>query len=271
MTVPISSLFTGGAPTGAVTISVSNAAPPVDTKASLTLVPIGAPGSTFTTQWLLPVTSPEVDYTQLSDNWVEVPRPGRAPFLVRQGGRLAKVKLTVTFVSQASFNKGRGDIGQSVEQDLEVFISMARAFRGAGGLLNVPLPVALTYGPIDSSQWLTATGHWQITDLTVHSVQREQITNAITQATMTIELTESSDPPGGPSLVDTRSAFPQPGTTTPVPRSPGKIVLVQQGDTLYSIATRVYGVPEPGWRTLANANGIIDPRAISAGQALLIP
>jgi LysM repeat protein len=267
MIIPPTSLFAGGAPTGAVTISVSGAARAVDTKASLTLLNIGA---SVLTQWFIPITSPEVDYTQLSDSWVEVARPGRSPFLVRQGGRLSKVKLTATFVSQASAGKGAGDVGQSVEQDLETFINMARSRRDQNGVLAFPAPVALTYGPIDSSKWLTDTGHWQITDLSIHSVQREPITNAITQATMTIELTENSDPPGTPML-DSRGAFPQPGSAPPIPKSPGSVVTVQHGDTLYSIAIRVYGAPEPGWRTLAAANGIKDPRSISVGQALLIP
>lgn len=262
------SLF-AGTPTGAVKITVSGAPRDVDTKASLTLA--DGSGQPLTI-WFLPVTSPEVDYSQLADMWVEVPRPGRAPYLIRQAGRLTKVKLTATFVSQASFNKGRADVGLSVEQDLGVFISMARAGRGPGGLLSGALPVVLTYGPIDSSQTLTDSGHWQITDLTVHSVLRVPVTNAIAQATMTVELTENSDPPGIRTAgVDPRSSFPQPGTSTPVPLSPGKVVIVQQGDTLYTIATRIYGAAEPGWRTLANANGIVDPRAISVGQALLVP
>jgi nucleoid-associated protein YgaU len=47
--------------------------------------------------------------------------------------------------------------------------------------------------------------------------------------------------------------------------------VVQQGDTFYSIARKVYGTPEPGWRTILDANNMTDPRQLYVGQTLLIP
>lgn len=46
--------------------------------------------------------------------------------------------------------------------------------------------------------------------------------------------------------------------------------IVQDGDTLPSIALRFYDTPAL-WRALAAANGIDDPRAIAPGQALQVP
>lgn len=46
--------------------------------------------------------------------------------------------------------------------------------------------------------------------------------------------------------------------------------LVQEGQTLDSIAHRVYGAPEY-WRPLAVANGLSNPRSLFPGQELLLP
>jgi hypothetical protein len=49
-----------------------------------------------------------------------------------------------------------------------------------------------------------------------------------------------------------------------------KIRVVQQGDSLWSIAASEYGNPGR-WRPIAEANKIINPRALEPGQALIIP
>jgi hypothetical protein len=49
-----------------------------------------------------------------------------------------------------------------------------------------------------------------------------------------------------------------------------KAHVVIEGETLSGIAAKVYENPQ-AWRPIALANGIDDPRAISAGQQLLIP
>jgi nucleoid-associated protein YgaU len=49
-----------------------------------------------------------------------------------------------------------------------------------------------------------------------------------------------------------------------------KVHTVSEGETLSSIAARLYENPQL-WRPIAISNGISDPRAISAGQQLRIP
>jgi nucleoid-associated protein YgaU len=49
-----------------------------------------------------------------------------------------------------------------------------------------------------------------------------------------------------------------------------KVHVVVQGETLSSIAARLYDNPL-AWRPIAIANGIADPRAIAVGQALKVP
>jgi nucleoid-associated protein YgaU len=56
------------------------------------------------------------------------------------------------------------------------------------------------------------------------------------------------------------------GVTFPLPR----YVFVQPGDTLWSIAARIYGNPMR-WRAIAFANPGIDPHRIHAGQRLKVP
>lgn len=53
----------------------------------------------------------------------------------------------------------------------------------------------------------------------------------------------------------------------PVPPIPGTTYVVQYGDTLYSIGLK-YGV---SWVQIAEANGIVNPNQIYAGQVLKIP
>jgi len=45
---------------------------------------------------------------------------------------------------------------------------------------------------------------------------------------------------------------------------------VRRGDTLWSIAKRVYGDGKR-WRDIASANGISNPRRLRVGQSLVIP
>jgi nucleoid-associated protein YgaU len=60
---------------------------------------------------------------------------------------------------------------------------------------------------------------------------------------------------------------------TPRPRSSplqAKTRLVQEGDSLWSIAAAEYGDPAR-WRPIAEANNITNPRELTPGQVLVIP
>jgi nucleoid-associated protein YgaU len=49
-----------------------------------------------------------------------------------------------------------------------------------------------------------------------------------------------------------------------------KVYQVKQGDTLSGIAARFYEDASK-WRPIALANGMLDPRSLSAGQELHVP
>jgi nucleoid-associated protein YgaU len=59
---------------------------------------------------------------------------------------------------------------------------------------------------------------------------------------------------------------------TGLSRVPGKIYLVQQGDTLYSLAERYYGHSK-FWRKIwtANRNRLTNPNDLPVGMKLIIP
>jgi nucleoid-associated protein YgaU len=67
-------------------------------------------------------------------------------------------------------------------------------------------------------------------------------------------------------------------TYAPAPAAPaasapamaGNTYTVQPKDTLWSIAVKVYGDGKK-WKQIADANGISDPKKLSAGQKLTIP
>lgn len=63
-------------------------------------------------------------------------------------------------------------------------------------------------------------------------------------------------------------APPAPGQPPPPPRPAAYVV--RPGDTLWSVAADLYGMPEL-WRQLAAANGISDPYRLRPGDVLAVP
>lgn len=84
-------------------------------------------------------------------------------------------------------------------------------------------------------------------------------------------------PDGEPIRADVKLALMQwdvegPAGQNPTTRSSGALGahIVRDGDSLASIAQRVYGDPTH-WRQIAEANGIDDPLKLRSGQALSVP
>lgn len=97
----------------------------------------------------------------------------------------------------------------------------------------------------------------------------------VTQVTVSYTL---FDPDGTPIRAEATVNLKQqddsddfPGFTNPTTRTEArKTRLVQEGDRLDLIAYQEYGAVGH-WRHLAEANGLEDPRALQAGQILIIP
>ncbi|HWC85747.1 MAG TPA: LysM peptidoglycan-binding domain-containing protein [Solirubrobacteraceae bacterium] len=71
---------------------------------------------------------------------------------------------------------------------------------------------------------------------------------------------------------DSRSGSGPAAAQNPATRASGRLTVhvVQQGDSLTSIAHDAYGDPTR-WRDIAERNGIDDPLRLSRGQALIVP
>lgn len=132
----------------------------------------------------LPIASREVQISEISPEWVQIPRPGQRPLLRRANERLRQVQIEVVFV------KPHGHV--------EFGLQILRRFANHGS------PVAFSYGPSES-------GFFHITDLRVRSVQREFGTNNITQAEVALTLTEAL--PDG---------YKKPEAARPAPAAPAK-------------------------------------------------
>lgn len=240
---------------GAVSLTMAGQAPQGPVQAQLTLI-----GDNDNI--ILPITSPAATYSSLEGNWVQVPRPGKKPMLVRVSPKLSTLALEVKLVAP---DGSVTDPGNFVQPIFKQFLDMANADGVA--------PIALSWGSMDGASQLTSSGHWRINTLEIASEHRQPGTNNISQATVNVTLIEVSDPPGA-NVVS--ASFGQPAgssptaTAAPGVRPPGSYTVVS-GDTLWGIAQKVYGQPVPGWTRIATANGIADPRTIKPGQILSIP
>lgn len=210
----------------------------------------------------LDVTSPEVLFDVLADEWIETPRPGSRPFLERASRPLRRLSF------DAKFGVG-GDI--DITDRLVALVQMAHA----GRILDeARRSITVSYSGLESALAVTNTGSWTITSLSIRSLRR-RADNTISRASLSIELTESSLPlrPGRPGTSPTSpgavAANPT-ATPSPKPDTAPRRSVVAAGDSLWSIAQRFYG--DGGeWRRIAEANGIRDPRRLAAGQTLVLP
>ena len=86
--------------------------------------------------------------------------------------------------------------------------------------------------------------------------------------------TQPTSAPSGPPPPQTRTVDP-PGANDAdinLTKLPGKIHLVQQGETLYSLAEKYYG-NKKDWRKIwtANRNRLTNPNDLPVGMKLIIP
>lgn len=191
----------------------------------------------------LTITRPDVEHFNLAQEWVEVPRPGEVPLLRVAGGKLRKYRL------EAILNAiGDGDI----EADLRV-LSQGHTFMPE---------VSVGFGNLEA-------GRFVITDMVVRSTRRQHGTNKIARAEVIIELTHKPDEPAQALPVSVPSASPPP--SSPPPAAPAaRTHTVRSGDTLWGIAIKFYNDGNR-WRTIADANGVRDPRKLAIGTVLTIP
>lgn len=199
----------------------------------------------------LPLTSPQVEHTDLAADWVQVSRGGQRPLVRKAGPRLRQMRF------DAVFKNG----GRPVEGGLRLLDRFA----------NADQPLAVAYGPLEG-------GMWRLTDVRIRSTRRQPGSNAITEAEVTLTFLEHvPDEYTRPLSARPATTAPAPRAATPTPvaakapaKSAPKTHLVQRGDTLSKIAVKYYGDANR-YPEIARANGIRNPNLIKAGQRLKIP
>ena len=238
-----------------VTFTLPTPIPASRVQAELTLVDPSGPMHV-----VLPITNPQAAFKQLEGQWQEIARPGQKPIVNRSASKATMLDLKVTV---AAPDGGRLDLGDTVEAVLKNLVSIAQSD-------DVTTPVALTWGNFDSSPYVTGSGLWHIHTLDVDSEYRQPGSNNISRATVNLTLIEAVN---GPSTVGTPTpAWAKPPAAPSAVSAPAPAEWVVTGaDTAYSIATAVYGTPEPGWRTILDANGITNPANLTPGMILTIP
>lgn len=185
-----------------------------------------------------------VTYANVTRNWAQVQRPGRAPILSSADMPLPTLSYDLILAHPSP----------NVTQDTQWswLVRMARAEDR----------VTIVLGASES-------GFWHITNLSMTTVERHPDTQKITQATVTMELTRASDA--------TARVGPVSGGHSKTSKKPtyygGVTYRVRKGDTLGRISNRFYKTPRR-WRLVADANKIRRPKQttkLKVGRKIRIP
>lgn len=194
----------------------------------------------------------------LAPRYATFERVGRKPIMARGGYELKTYNVSLLVAGRN--NAGVLDDQVSVEGDLELLRSIARdgeRVRWEG------------YGPSEA-------GWYRITAMSEQDIRRRHGTNEITQASVTMTLSETVDAQAhvGPVTGGVAPPPAAPGATGAVAAAPaaavGRTYTVVRGDTLAGIAIKMYK-SSARWKEIADANKIADARTLKVGQVLTIP
>lgn len=229
-------------------VTPSNAAKAAASKAHPKVTITGS-GATVT----LDITDKEAELDDLAAEWEVIRRPGRRPLLEFAGTQLGKVSLKATIGTDR------------VEADVAPRLAaLKRIAVGKSGCL------------VGSTSGAGASGiRWAITSYRYRVRRRRHGDNAITSARVDLELTEWSAAvdevvkPGSASL-GTKSSSASTAKAATLGGAPVRRVTVAAGETLWTIADRYYGDGNL-WPRIADANGIVDTRAVVPGVVLTLP
>lgn len=171
--------------------------------------------------------------------WSTVDRPGRKPLTVRDGDGLDTLGLTVFL--------GHADHQQSIEGLLTTLRNIAKS----GDRVTLVGLSTFERGP------------WRLDEVSVTGELRQQGTNALTRASVSLGFVEASDasPKLGPVKGGKSGGKGKKLPTTHV---------LKKGETLRKLADRYYGEPAK-WRLIAKANKIKNPDKLKVGAKLRIP
>lgn len=197
----------------------------------------------------LPITSPEVEHTDLASDWQQVPRPGKAALLRKAGPKLQTFRLQVTF----ELEQNNGPIEQSI--------------RWLREMSDDEQPLAIAYGALEAGL------PCRLTEFTVTSRLRKPVTQELVRAEASLTFVAMKLDPSPPQAQQPKPSTAKPGPVraAPKPAAPTRrIYTVRKGDTLSAIAVRYYHNAND-WHRIATANKLRNPNRIVPGQRLVIP
>lgn len=192
---------------------------------------------------VLPFAPLPTSHSGFGWDWDVVDRAGRKALLLRSTKRQGGLSFAL--------NIGYPDLQESVDP-----------------LLSGLERVADSGDRITISYSRPERGLWRLTDLTYDVTARQAGTNAPTRASAALTFIRYGDPPAsiGPARPSAAtSALPALPRSSPAGRS----YTVRGGETLWTIALRLYGNGDL-WQQLADHNGI-GPRDLAAGMVLRLP
>lgn len=183
----------------------------------------------------------EIEYGGWVQGWTQLERSGNTPLLLRKDQPLETIKFSTLIASTDPL------------ADQTAQIAAIKA------LARTKERLLVRYSG-------TEAGLWRLTDLTTQSLRRHPDTNVITQAMLTITLTQASD--AAPAVGPITRPAPPPAP----PPAPSRTHTVVPGDCLWNIALAFYGNGSLYPRIFdANRDKIKDPHWIFPGQVFVIP
>lgn len=186
----------------------------------------------------LGATDEKVDYTGLGSTWAQIPRPGDNSLLRRATRNRLQAKVTATLIA--------GYAGMTIHEQLLALDRIGASSATCG----------VSFGEM-------AQHRWQLTEASLSSIDRAQITNATKHADVTLTFVVVVDE----DLTVAVSRKKAPASDK------GKVkrhtVTVRKGDTLSKIAARELGNANR-WPEIAKANHIRNPKSIRVGQRLVV-
>lgn len=184
----------------------------------------------------------EIEYGGLPLDWSEAERSGERPLLLHKSIPLRTMSFSFMLTDKIDMQRPQTNKFADLQE-------LARTFER----------LMVRFSP-------TEQGLWRITDLSISSELRTAATDEIARATVSITLTEASDP--APSIGPISKPAPPPPSQKPV----NKTHTVKKGETLWDLAKKYYGNGASWPRILdANREKISDPHLIKSGMKLTIP
>jgi nucleoid-associated protein YgaU len=209
---------------------------------------------------LVPYAPQEVHIQEDAGTWAQIKRAGLKDALLYTNPGTRKLSFSLVLSDKVVNRPGAWQNGAFIQTALSVYQQL-QAYAKAATRMR------MAYSS-------TENGTWRITALSMSSINRDEFTSEINWMTVELELTEATDitlglgpVTGGVAPPPASAPAPPAGSST---QTSSRYYDTKSGDTLWAIAVKYYNDGSK-WPTIADANGIKDPRTLGVGVHLRIP